>query len=107
MSGGGNDGGNEGRLGGRPPTATAGAVVAVVGAGVASSCVHASCVVWLLSLLRRIAAGAHALLLMLLALLPCPTARLLYRKLGAKLVVGMPFKDIATSGANCTAEGRA
>ena len=23
---------------------------------------------------------------------------LLYRKLGAKLVVGMPFKDIATSG---------
>lgn len=28
-----------------------------------------------------------------------PCARLLYRKLGAKLVVGMPFKDIATSGA--------
>lgn len=28
-----------------------------------------------------------------------PLARLLYRKLGAKLVVGMPFKDIATSGA--------
>ena len=29
----------------------------------------------------------------------CAAPRLLYRKLGAKLVVGMPFKDIATSGA--------
>ncbi len=27
-----------------------------------------------------------------------PPCRQLYRKLGAKLVVGMPFKDIATSG---------
>lgn len=37
------------------------------------------------------------------AVLPCelslpPARRLLYRRLGAKLVVGMPFKDIATSG---------
>ena len=42
-----------------------------------------------------------------LPLLPCLPARLLYRKLGAKLVVGMPFKDIATSGAHCTAKRRA
>ena len=30
---------------------------------------------------------------------PQDRPELLYRRLGAKLVVGMPFKDIATSGA--------
>ena len=31
------------------------------------------------------------------AAVPPPYRRALYRKLGAKLVVGMPFKDLATS----------